>query len=155
MPRIISFGWTWPAIVAKEKTCTRRDWDKKYAMSFKPGEICHAWDFSPRSGHGKWIADIRIKEVFHQNTFNMVDADFQDEGFDFFDRHTNLIPAIKGSPLMKYFGSHYPCQRFFEAWKEEMKDLWVVRFEVLAVDEKTLANMILTDITLNDGRVDV
>lgn len=145
MPRIISFGWTWPAIVAKEKTCTRRDWNKKFALSFEPDEICHAWDFSPRSGHGKWIADIKIKEVFHQNTFNMAEDDYKAEGFEFFDKHKHIIPQIKGSPFLNYMDDDDPCRRFFWNWKEEMKDLWVVKFKVMKVDENILANLLVDD----------
>lgn len=155
MPRIISFGWTWPAIVAKEKTCTRREWSDKYALSFKSGEICRAWDFSPRSGHGKWIADIKIKDVYFQNTSCMLYADYQDEGFDFLDGHKHLIPQVKGSPLMNYMDDDRPCRRFMVDWRKERKDVWVVRFEVMKVDEKTLFDMISADMSLNGGRIDI
>lgn len=155
MPRIISFGWTWPAVVAKEKTCTRRDWNDKYAMSFKSGEVCHAWDFSPRSGHGKWIADIKIKDVYFQNTSCLKNGDYVNEGFLFLDDHKHLIPNVKGSPLMNYIGEDDPCRRFFWNWKEEQKDLYVVRFDVMTVDGMALADMILADVAMNDGRIEI
>lgn len=48
--RIISFGWTWPALVAKSKTVTRWDWDEDYARRFHKGDIVLAYDRSPRLG---------------------------------------------------------------------------------------------------------
>ena len=155
MPRIISFGWTWPAVVAKEKCVTRRDWNDEYAMSFKPGEICKAWDFSPRSGHGKWIADIRIVSVYFQNTSCLKNGDYIKEGFLFLDDHKHLIPNVKGSPLINYIDDDDPCRRFFWNWKEEHKDLWVVEFEVVNVDENRLAEMILMDVAVNNGSIEI
>mgnify|MGYP001617316838 CR=1 FL=1 len=155
MPRIISFGWTWPAVVAKEKCVTRRDWNDKYALSFEPGEICHAWDFSPRSGHGKWIADIKIKDVYFQNTSYLKDNDYVKEGFLFLDDHKLLIPQVKGSPLLNYIGDYDPCHKFFLDWKEENKDVWVVEFEVKTVDTMRLADMMIADVMLNNGVVKI
>lgn len=141
MPRIISFGWTWPAVVAKKKTETRRNWKDDYATSFKEGEMIQAYDFSPRSGHGKFIAGIRIKSVTREDLCFMVEEDYIAEGFHFLDRHQQMIPDVKGSPIAQHKGERYPCRSFFDAWRQVPGMVWVVRFEILIVDKEALRSL--------------
>ncbi len=35
----ISFGWTSPAVKARRKAKTRRDWKDSHAKKFKPGDL--------------------------------------------------------------------------------------------------------------------
>jgi len=56
---IISFAWTTPAFVARQKTCTRRDWNDRYAKQFVPGRMAQAWDQQPRYG-GRRIGTIEL-----------------------------------------------------------------------------------------------
>ena len=134
MPKIISFGWTWPALVAGKKTVTRREWNYAYAESFMRGEICQAWDFSPRSGHGKRIGEIRIVSVAREPLISMADEDYRQEGFHFLDRHQDMIPDAKDSPIAKYKNAKRPCREFFEGWRKRPDSVWVVRFVVLKID---------------------
>jgi len=47
---ILSFGWTWPAFVARAKTCTRRFWTPRYAERWVVPRVFEAYDRSPRFG---------------------------------------------------------------------------------------------------------
>ena len=81
--KIISFGWTWPALLAEpplRKTVTRRDWNVEYALRFK-GDLIQAFDKSPRFG-GKKIATIRlIRSPYNEPIDLMPDSDYEAEGF--------------------------------------------------------------------------
>lgn len=45
--KIISFGWTIEALLDGQKTCTRRNWNEKYALSFHAGDLIQAWKELP------------------------------------------------------------------------------------------------------------
>jgi len=77
--KIISFGWTVEPLLYRTKTVTRRTWNFKYAQMFKPGDICLAYDKSPRVG-GKPIAKIKINKIYQEQLKDMPDADVQNEG---------------------------------------------------------------------------
>lgn len=63
--KIISFAKTTAALLAGHKSVTRRYWNPRHALSFKPGEIVQAWDKSPRFG-GKMVAEIKIVAVYKE-----------------------------------------------------------------------------------------
>jgi hypothetical protein len=51
---IISFGWTTPALLAGEKTETRREWNRVYLLqmqaAWRKGQRVHdAWNTTPRN----------------------------------------------------------------------------------------------------------
>jgi hypothetical protein len=56
---IISFAWTVPALIAGQKTVTRRVWSSGHAAKFHAGDVVDAWDKSPRA-HGRRVATIEI-----------------------------------------------------------------------------------------------
>lgn len=117
--RIISFAKTTEALNAGRKTKTRRYWKDKYAQSFKVGDLCQAWDLSPRTGKGKFQRMIRLtKAPYKQKTSLMTEQDFEDEGFAFMQEHGILID---GETL----------REFFENWKKADTEPWVVEFELV------------------------
>lgn len=121
--KIISFSWTWPALLAEghlQKTVTRRDWDADYAASFKAGELVQAFDKSPRF-KGKRIARIRlIKAPYMESISAMPDSDYEAEGFAYLDANRHLLPKS-----MLYDVS----RAGFNAWRKSGEQLWVIRFE--------------------------
>ncbi len=137
MPRIISFGWTTPALLAGAKTCTRRDWKPRYAASFRPGEICTAYDRNPRV-HGRPVGRIEIESVSEERE-PMRDAplaDYAHEGFEWFDQHYEerleaLPKLVVGLHLA---GPDIPSMiDLWHEWVESGQALYVVRFKLLEV----------------------
>ncbi len=128
--RIISFGWTWPALLAEgplQKTVTRRAWDGDYAKCFKAGDIVQAYDKSPRF-NGKKIATLRLTvDPYYEAVSDMPDGDYEAEGFAYLDANRGLLP--KKMP--------YDVSRAgFDAWRRTGERLWVVRFENVSSKEK-------------------
>lgn len=127
MAKIISFGWTHWALVARQKTVTRRDWKPAYAMQFKAGETLQAYDRSPRA-KGRRIGMIKLtKAPYLECTSKMPKADYQREGLEYLDANPCLVPP--GHSID------------FDRWKESAELLYVVRFEVLEIDEHSLKTL--------------
>ncbi len=125
MPKIISFAWTTPALIAGFKTVTRRQWNARYAGSFKTGDLVQAWDKSPRTGKGQRVGWIRLtKDPYLEITQDMPDSDYEAEGFEYLYRN-----RARGSPPM----GTSPAD-FYE-WKAAGELYWVVRFEWLGEEE--------------------
>lgn len=102
--RSISFSWTTPAIRARHKSVTRRDWKDSYARTFKEGEIIIATDRQPRFG-GKEIGKIRLTHApYQESEFDMPDEDYEGEGFAFLDEHPEFKPKRwQGVNLREHF----------------------------------------------------
>ena len=123
MAKIISFSWTSPALVARAKSCTRRDWNERYALSFREGELVQAWDRSPRVKGSRQIAWIRLtQDPSWEHMSSMPDSDYEAEGFKYFSEHPNLR-GRNGVPL----ASSLPG---FLAWRIGGGSMWVVRFKL-------------------------
>jgi len=104
---IISFAWTTDALLAGKKTVTRRDWDDRYAVRFKAGSICAAYDKSPRFG-GKKVAEVKLTRApYKQWLHEVTDADEEREG------------GLWGSG-----------QAYREMMGED-REVWVIEFEIL------------------------
>lgn len=71
---ILSFAWTTPALLAREKGVTRRDYsDEQMAKWVKlVGKLADAYDRSPRV-HGKKVATIRVLGVRREPIRRMLD----------------------------------------------------------------------------------
>lgn len=122
MPRIISFAWTTPALLAGVKTVTRRDWNARYAQQFAAGEVVLAYDRNPRYG-GKPVARIALTErPYLESTRDAPPADFAAEGFEYLEARGAKVDKLSPRTLWR-------------AWKLEPRDMWVVRFEVLELLE--------------------
>ena len=105
--KIISFAWTTSALLEGKKTVTRRDWNDRYAKSFKEGEIVAAYNKNPRAG-GKKIGEVRLtKAPYKQWLHEVTDEDEKKEG--------------------RVWGSG-------KAYQDAMgkdRELWVIEFELL------------------------
>lgn len=123
---IISFAWTTPALLAGEKTVTRRDWKPQHAEKFHAGDVVDAWDKSPRFG-GKRVARIKIVQTpYRESTADAPDSDYDAEGFTFLEKHQQTLDGIPASALWR-------------DWKDNPRVLYVVRFslvELLEVPER-------------------
>lgn len=121
MPRIISFAETTPALLAGEKTVTRRDWKSTFAAAWKAGDEAIAYSKNPRNG-GKPVARIRLTDAPYLESSERVPyADFVHEGFAYLRDHGLTL-----------FGGSTPDE-VWEDWHRNWRDLWVVRFELLEV----------------------
>lgn len=143
MPRIISFGWTTPALLAGAKTCTRRNWNDRYARSFRPGEVCTAYDRNPRV-HGKPVARIQIESVSPERVpmIKAPPSDYAKEGFLWFDQHPEerekaLPKLMAGLSLQRYRA--ITMAELFESWVTSGQSLYVVRFKLLEVSARSEA----------------
>lgn len=119
--KIISFGWTTPALLAGEKTCTRRDWSASHAMSFRPGELVAAWNALPRVGKSpRQVATVRIESVTWSDEYP--DEDWQREGFGYLQAHGLKIGQTEPLALWRL-------------WRQWRPHQWVVRFELVEARE--------------------
>jgi len=116
---IISYAWTTDALLAGRKTCTRRDWNRDYALRFLAGSVHDGYDRSPRIG-GKKVATVQIAErsPYQERTSLIPDADFEGEGLKFMEEKGLLIRGI--TP-----------REWFENWRASDEILWVVRFKLV------------------------
>lgn len=118
MSRIISFAHTTDALLAREKRVTRRDWKDDYARQFKTGQLVDAWDRSPRTGTGKKVAVIRLtRDPYRQISDALHPLDARDEGFVF----------------MRENGQGTVVDAILRDWRENVRFLWVVNFELVEV----------------------
>jgi hypothetical protein len=114
--QIISYAWTLPALLARRKTRTRRQWIDSYASRFKVGMLCAAYDKSPRF-RGKKVGVIRITGLKKEDIALMPDADYEREGFAYF--------AEQGLEIWRK-----PPRRAFDDWRAQGGTYWVVDFEI-------------------------
>jgi hypothetical protein len=116
--RIISFAWTTDALLAGIKTCTRRDWNMRYAESFKKGEQVQAWDKLPRAG-GKRVGTIELTETPDYSS-QYPEEDYLNEGLKWMALEGRLINGMQ--PI-----------DFWNRWRDEAKSLWVIRFKLTEI----------------------
>lgn len=112
--KIIAFAWTTPPLLSGRKTRTRRKWDDNYAKRFKPGDICQAFDKSPRF-KGKRVALIKILSIKKEDIKDMPDEDYEKEGFKYMEEQG-----------MKIWNK--PPRQAFEEWRDDGGEYWVVDF---------------------------
>lgn len=98
----ISFGHTWPALVARAKSVTRRQWKAAQAKTFHAGDQVLALDKDRRAG-GQPIAELRlVDDVRSERLIDMPDSDYAAEGFSWFHAHEQAIPmSALGQPWAK------------------------------------------------------
>jgi len=82
---ILSFAWTTEALLAGQKTCTRRRWSSRHfgawRQAWRKGRLEHqAWDKVPRAG-GKRVGTIRLTcEPYKERLADMPESDVLAEG---------------------------------------------------------------------------
>ena len=126
--KIISFAWTTAPLLAGHKTMTWREWNPKYAASFKPGEIVQAWDKLPRAG-GQRIGLVRIISIDQAETSDMLASDYEAEGMAWLAAHPEAWPkAIFGKvPTAETFSREAFEQRRREPFMYSVG--YIVRFQ--------------------------
>lgn len=130
MSRIITFRDTHHALVAGDKTVTRRDWKRSYANRFRQGEILQAYDKTQRAG-GRKIGDIQLTAypALEPNR-KITDEDYILEGFNYYQDHLgHFMYDNSGFRVPKY-----TYRTEFDKWRKSDGAMWVVRFKVLALD---------------------
>ena len=126
--KIISFAFTTPAFLAGKKVVTRREWDGRYAASFRKGEVCSAYDKSPRFG-GVKVGEIKLTRApYKERLAEMPDSDYAAEGF-FFLHHGPKRHTPPRSSGFRDFSFEAFC-----AWRETGGVVWVVRFRVVSLE---------------------
>lgn len=121
--KIISFAWTTPAILARRKTCTRRDWNDRYAQSFQAGEMLAGYNRSQRYG-GHQICVISLtQKPYREPLRNVPDSDWEAEGFAYL---TEIGAKVNGMTP----------QELWDVWKQTWDPEWVVRFEIVELTEE-------------------
>ena len=120
---IISFAWTTPAIKARLKTCTRRDWNDDYARRFRAGQLVAAYDKSPRYG-GKQIVILCLTEKPYKEPYCQVpDSDWEAEGFAYLESIGARVAGMTPREL-------------WNIWKQSPVEGWVIRFEYVEEGKK-------------------
>lgn len=135
--RIISFSYTTAALLAGAKSCTRRDWNHRYAQTFQAGERMAAYNRSPRF-HGDHVATIRLlaKPTF-EPLADMPDSDYDAEGFAWLSEHPESWPkTTQGMPAGPVF-RHQFSREGFNMWRYSDEGragyMWVVRFALESI----------------------
>jgi hypothetical protein len=124
---ILSFSWTTPALLAGQKTITRRTWKPQQAAKFHAGDLVDAWDHVPRVKGARKVATIRItRDPYIQNSRELDEEDYAREGFAYLDAH----PETDGHKLAR-FGGH-SWRDAFEEWRRSAEDCWVIEFRLVA-----------------------
>ena len=113
---IISFAWTTPALLAGQKTVTRRNWSDRHARLFHAGDHVAAWDRSPHL-HGKQVAVIELTHDPYKSE-ELPHEDWSREGFDYLTQN----------------GLTTPDQVWGEWLSEGVGHLLVVRFRLVKVE---------------------
>ena len=121
--RIISFAWTTPALLAWQKSCTRRDWNDLYAWRFHKDEMVQAYNRSPRFS-GQLIALIRLTHRPYKEPYCQVPAsDWEAEGFAYLE---SIGATVNGMTP----------RQLWEIWKQSPLEGWVIRFEIIQIEQK-------------------
>ena len=116
--KAISFAWTTPALLAGRKTVTRREWNNRYARSFKDGELVAALDKVYRAG-GKQVATIRLTQAPYQSD-KLPEGDWEGEGFAYLE---SIGATVNGETP----------HALWHSWLAARPVFWVVRFELVEV----------------------
>ena len=131
--RFISFAWTVPALLAGAKTVTRRAWKASHAERFSSGELVSAFDKDPRAG-GKKIGEIRLTRApYLEDVADMPAADYAGEGFAYFERHPEELPANAPQWMHGLTRERFSdTGLLYDDMGFRGEDLWVVRFELVS-----------------------
>lgn len=117
MPAPISFGWTTPALLAGQKTVTRREWKPAMAAQYHAGDVVDAVDRQLRF-KGKRIARIELTcDPYRERTNAIPESDWSAEGFEYL---TQIRATTDG----------LTPEQVWRNWHEVPGEVWVVRFRV-------------------------
>lgn len=116
---IISFGKTTEALLAGEKTVTRRAWKPSHAARFHALDLVDAWSQLPRVKGSRKVAVIRLTADPVLSSIYPLD-DYWAEGLDWMEDEAQSIDGLE--PVA-----------FWQRWRRERPWLYVVRFELVEV----------------------
>ena len=125
----ISYGWTSPAVKARRKGVTRRDWKDSHAKKFRPGDLVIADDGDLRYG-GKSFGIVRIVSLHKEPIADMPDSDYEAEGFAYLFENPHLVP--KSCPIDV-------SPEGFNAWRDSGAVYYTVRFEIVELYQEKKA----------------
>jgi hypothetical protein len=115
----ISFAWTTPALLARRKTCTRRNWSRKHAEKFHGADLAWGLDKSFRFG-GRRVAIVQLTvDPYVESTADMPEEDYEAEGLAWMEEQGLLIR-----------GKH--PREFWDDWRAAAEPVYVVRLDLLA-----------------------
>src|SRR5262245_29618680 len=130
---IQSESLTWPAIVARAKTVTRRTWKPSTRAWYRKGRVFDAYDTATFRG-GKRIARCQVtQDAYEECLGDMPDDDWEGEGFAWMSDHAVAIPG-KARP---YIWAQGDCSfAAFNQWRDEEEDrvYSVCRFVIVEVE---------------------
>lgn len=152
---VISFGHT-DALLAEQKTVTRREWTNGHAKMFREGQLVDAYDKSPR---GRKVATIRItRGPYRERLAEFPIQDVAGEGFAWMartGREMPPVPWLTAEAALAWRGYQVALGRYFDnallvteaelafcramhrAIRHVVGGVWVVRFELVSVEEVT------------------
>lgn len=135
---IQSEGYVWPAFVAMAKSVTRRKWQKATARHYVKGFEFDAYDTMPYAG-GVLIGRARVtQDAYRENLRNCPDGDYEAEGFAWLHAHPHCIPKA----AKKETWAKENCSRHaFDQWRWLSLDVWVVRFEIIHVEDSAVERL--------------
>lgn len=123
---IISFAWTTPAVKARRKSVTRREWDRDYVRRFKAGQFVQGWDKSPRAGGKQFGVLCLLRDPYLESTDEMPASDWECEGFAYLE---SIGATVKG----------VTPREVWDAWKLQPVYLYVIRFEIVEIFNNALS----------------
>ncbi len=133
---ILSFGWTWPAFVAGEKTVTRRDWKPVYSTRWRQGMTFKAYNRSPRFGGVQIGAGRLTYDAMFQPLIMMPDEDYLREGFVWLKAHPQALPKS----ARKQCWGNCTWDSVLD-WRNSGGLLYVVRFEITKILDTAKADL--------------
>lgn len=157
--RIISFSWTWPALVAERKTVTRRPWTPAYARSFHPGLHVAAWDYLPRTRRGEQIGIIEIESVSYEADSETPDTDYAAEGFEYlYHLADQCLHQQAAWPNDAFFPGPATVLQdtdpvIFDGWRKAGGWSWVVRFRPVEIFRLPFDPLVPQKCQINDAGI--
>lgn len=121
---IISMAWTTQAVIARIKTCTRRDWKPRMVARHKKGVLLQVCDKVLFAG-GHKIDGLVIEltaDAVQEHISTMPDSDYKAEGFAHLDSIAHPLPEHWAKAGCKNW------REAFDLWRSTDAVYTVVRF---------------------------
>lgn len=119
----LDYSWTYHALLAGEKKCTRRKWAKSTAEAAHWWSLVAAWS-GHHNGLGRHIAWLYVTAApLRLRIDRAPDSDYVDEGFAFYARRPELVIKAKDSPLCL----GYNMEQSWRLWQLTAEWFWVIR----------------------------
>lgn len=117
---IISFSWTTPALLAGQKTKTRREWKAAHAerveAARQAGKLFEAWNYAPRvvTRNPHQIAVIRLTEPVRLIRRNdLPPEDWEAEGFEYLTQHSHTLHGLTPRQVWNAWANALPIEEHY------------------------------------------